>query len=539
MSSLQKKWKISKALFPPLLLAMLSFLVYANTLQGDFVWDDRALFVEHHDLWQWKHLKKLVTSQDNLFEDRYTGYYRPFPNLIFLLDRYLWDQDPYGYHLTNVIFHVLATLSLYWMASIVFQNRVLAFWGALLFAWHPVHTEDVAWINGRNNVISSFFFILSFVFYLKYAKKKRFSRTCYGFSLLSFALSLLSKEYALTFPIMVACYEYVFGDAGMKEKLLQIAKRTAPFIVIILVYSVVRSMVLPAHGIKFMHWETFWIRVLTVPKTFGMYLRLIGLPLNLTVHYETTLITSVLDPVFWISLAIAACYGGLLYHTYSYSKRSFLMLAWIVLTLTPVLNIVPLSDDATFIAERYLYLPSAGFCIIAGQLMTRYWYAWRMSRRKATLAIPFLSGCLLLQWYAFGTLNRNLAWQNELALWTDTASQNPRSYKPYFNLAVAYRNARKYEAAVNMFEKAYRTASGSGDKGLILGNIGYVYYIKKDYDRAKATVEEAILLSPANAEIYSLLGNIYYMEHEFEMALEQYKKSLESHLRLVRSSKIP
>ena len=63
-----------------------------------------------------------------------------------------------------------------------------------------------------------------------------------------------------------------------------------------------------------------------------------------------------------------------------------------------------------------------------------------------------------------------------------------------------------------MFEKAYRTASGSGDKGLILGNIALVYYIKKDYDRAKATVEEAILLSPANAEIYTLLGNIYYME---------------------------
>ncbi len=527
MDLLQKKWNISKALFLPLLLAILSFVVYANTLQGDFVWDDRALFVEHHDLWQWKNLKKLLASQDNLFGDRYTGYYRPFPNLTFLLDRYLWGQAPSGYHLINIIFHVLTTLSVYWMACIVFQNRAVAFLGALLFAWHPVHTEDVAWINGRNNVISSFFFILSFIFYLRYARNERFRRTCYAFSLIFFAISLFSKEYALTLPFIIACYEYVAREASMKDRLFRIVKKTAPYIIVILSYVAIRSAVLPAHGIKFMHWETFWMRLLTVPKTFGVYLRLLVLPLNLTVHYETTLISSVSDPVFWVTSAIAACYGGMLYYTYSCSKSSFLMLAWIILTLTPVLNIIPLSDDATFIAERYLYLPSAGFCIIAAQLLANYWYARRGSRQKLAFGLPVLLGCLLLQWYAFGTLNRNLAWQNELALWTDTTSQSPRSYKPYFNLAAAYRKAEKYDAALEMFEKAYWMASGDEDRGLILCNIGYVYYTKKDYDRAKATLEEAVLLSPTNAGIYNLLGNVYFEGHDLEKALEQYEKSIE------------
>jgi len=316
MYSIQNKWRISKGLLIVLVLVAASFLIYANTLQGDFVWDDRALFVEHYNIWQWKNLKQLLTSQDNLFEDRYTGYYRPFPNLTFLLDRYLWNQDPSGYHLTNIIFHVLTTLCVYWVAAILFQDRRLAFLGALCFAWHPVHTEDVAWINGRNNILSSFFYLLSFALYLKFTKKEKQWLTYYGLSLFAFLLSMFSKEYALTFPFIVACYEYCLGQAHPNRRILNIGYRIAPYLVIIFSYLVVRSMVLPAHGIKFMHWETFWMRVLTVPKTLAIYIRLLILPVNLTVHYETTLVTSVLDPVFCLTLGITMCFGCLLYYTH-------------------------------------------------------------------------------------------------------------------------------------------------------------------------------------------------------------------------------
>jgi tetratricopeptide (TPR) repeat protein len=527
MSSSQRTWGTLEGLMIVLVLVAASFLVYANTLQGDFVWDDRALFVENYSLWQWENLKQLLTSQDNLFGDRYTGYYRPFPNLTFLLDRYLWGQNPAGYHLTNIIFHVLTTLCVYWMARILFQHRGLAFWGALCFALHPVHTEDVAWINGRNNIVSSLFYVLSFILYLKYEKKERFGQAYYCFSLLAFSLSLLSKEYALTLPLVLACYEYVLRHSNLKENLLRTAKRTAPYIIIILAYLVVRSMVLPAHGIKFMHWETLWIRVLSVPKTFVIYLMLLVFPVNLTVHYETTLITSVLDPVLWMTIGIALGVVCLLYYTYHCSRASFLMLAWIILTLLPVLNLTPLSDEGTSIAERYLYLPSVGFSIISGQLLVRCWRVWRSRKEKLIFAFPFLFGCLLLQWYAFGTLNRNLAWQNELNLWEDAVAQMPKSFRPYFNLAGTYRDQKKHEAAIEMYEKAYSMASGPKDKGLILSNIANVYYLEKDYGRAEARLKEAISLSPRNAAICNLLGNVYFMEHKYKTALEQYKKALE------------
>lgn len=527
MSPLQRKWISSKGLFIPLLLVILSFLVYANALQGDFVWDDKALFVEHYNIWQWKNIKQLLSSQDNLFEDRYTGYYRPFPNLTFLLDRYIWNQNPSGYHSTNIIFHVLTVLCVYWMAVILFQDRGLAFLGALCFAWHPVHCEDVAWINGRNNIISSFFYILSFILYLKYTRKEKSRLVYYSLSLLFFSVSLLSKEYALTFPLVAACYEYSLGQRDLRRRTLSIGYRIAPYLVIILGYLIIRSIVLPAHGVKFMHWDTFWIRVLTVPKTLAIYFRLLVLPVNLMVHYETTFISSMVDPVFWLTLGIAICFGCLLYYAYRWSRVSFFMLAWLILTLIPVLNLIPLSDVGTFIAERYLYLPSAGFCLITGQLLAGSWSAWHGRKQKMVLALSVLSGGLLLQWYAFGTLNRNLAWRTNLSLWTDAVAQKPKSYKPYFNLAVAYRDIGKCEASLEMFEKVYWMAPKPEDRGLILSNISYVYYLFWQYDLAETGLKDAIRRSPGNAGNHTLLGNVYLMEHDFARALEQYKKALQ------------
>jgi len=381
---------------------------------------------------------------------------------------------------------------------------------------------------------------------------------------------MFSKEYALTFPFIVACYEYCLGQAHPNQRILNIGYRIAPYIAIIFSYLVVRSMVLPAYGVKFMHWETFWMRVMTVPKTLAIYFRLLVLPVNLTAHYETTLVSSILDPELWLPVGIVLCFGCLLYYTYHCSKASFLMLAWVVLTLIPVLNLIPLSEEGTFIAERYLYLPSAGFCIIVGQLMVGCWYlfnnlwlapspqpsppggrgqgeggsirgcrirnllssygswhAWCGRKQKLILAFSVLSGGLLFQWYALGTLNRNLVWQGELALWADTVAQKPRSYRPYFNLAVAHRDAEEYEASLKMFEKAYWIASRAGERSNILANIAYVYYRLGAYDPAKTSLKEAMTLLPGNVGIYNLLGNVYFMEHDFAGALEQYRKAIE------------
>jgi len=526
MSVLQIKRPVLPRLLVLLLLVAASFLAYGNSLKGDFVWDDRALFVENYARWQSGNLKELLTSQDNLFEDRYTGYYRPLPNLTFLVDRYLWKQDPTGYHLTNVIFHALTVLVVYWMVRLLVNRPGVAFLSALCFAWHPVNTECVAWINGRNNVIAGGFFVLSFVSYLSCWQGDRPKLRYCGLSILAFCLSILSKEYALTLPILVACHQILYGSASIKARLGKIAARTGPYVAVIVAYLTVRSMVLPGRGVKFMHWDTFWMRVLTVPKTLTIYLKLLVFPVNLTTYHETTLVESLADPVLWATLGLVLCVGGLSYVMYGRSKPSCFALSWVFVTLIPVLNLVPLSDQGRFVAERYLYLPSVGFSFLAGQLVIFFWDRWQRRKKAWVSVFPLLGGCVLLQWYLFGTLNRNLAWRNNLSLWTDTVALRPASYEPYFNLAVAYRERQDFEAAVAAFEQAYEKAAGIKDKGLVMANIAFVHYLQKDYDRAKSRLEEARLLIPGNSGVYNLMGNVHLMEQDYEMALEQYENAL-------------
>ena len=186
-----KKPIVSKDLLIVLILVTVSFGVYANSLRGDFVWDDVALFIEHADLWKWSNLKQLLTSQDNLFGKNDNAFYRPLPNLTFLLDYTIWDQNPFGFHLTNIVFHVLSTITVFFIAGELFGGLYVGVATGLLFATHPIHTEVVAWVNGRNNVISGLFYLLSFYFYVRYRNRNEIG--IFILSLLSFALSLFSR----------------------------------------------------------------------------------------------------------------------------------------------------------------------------------------------------------------------------------------------------------------------------------------------------------------------------------------------------------
>ncbi|MBW2107322.1 MAG: tetratricopeptide repeat protein [Deltaproteobacteria bacterium] len=527
MSRLPIKQQRFFRLWGPFLLVAATVLAYGNTVPGDFVWDDRALFVEHEDQWRWTHLKSLLTAQDNLFEDRYTGYYRPFPNLTFLVDHTVWGCNPAGYHVTNLLFHALTTLGIYWLARLLFTNPWVALLSALCFSWHPINTESVAWINGRNNVLCACFFVWSIYFFLKSSKEETARLRNCSLSLAAFLLSLFSKEYALMLPATIFSYVWAFSPSDLKVRCREATAKTAPYLLLIIIYLVVRSMVLPGHGPKFMHWETLGMRLLTVPKTFALYLRLLVAPVHLTVHYETTLIKTVRDPSLWLCLGVTVAYTALLVAAFRRSRQVFWALLWILITLVPVLNIIPLSDDNRFMAERYLYLPAVGFCLALGPGLRRLWEAITLRVDRLSWAAAVLGVGLLLQWYLFGTLNRNLAWRNEVALWTDAVSYHPTWYHPYFNLAVALRDAGRFKAAVEMFKEAYHKAQTPEDRGLVLSNIALVAYRhQKDYETARKRLQQARQLIPNKSWVYNLMGNVSFVRNEYDQALTQYDQAL-------------
>ena len=122
MDARQKFNAASKDFWVVSILILVCFGIYANTIQNDFVWDDRTLFIINYDQWDWHNIKKLLSSPDNLFGANDNRFYRPLPNITYLIDRYLWGRNASGYHLFNILFHALSTITVFYIARSVLGN---------------------------------------------------------------------------------------------------------------------------------------------------------------------------------------------------------------------------------------------------------------------------------------------------------------------------------------------------------------------------------------------------------------------------------
>lgn len=141
------------------LIVVLTFAVYANSLQGEFIWDDKDLIVDNSYIKNWSNLDTNLTK-DFFYRSQdkgKVGYYRPVITLSYMLDYSLWKQNSSGYHLTNLIFHVLNSVTIYLLVLLLSGSLICSLLVSLLFAVHPIHTESVSWIAGRTDLIASFF----------------------------------------------------------------------------------------------------------------------------------------------------------------------------------------------------------------------------------------------------------------------------------------------------------------------------------------------------------------------------------------------
>jgi hypothetical protein len=210
----------SKANLPTLvsilLLMIVVFLVYADTLRYDFVWDDEDLIQTN------PRITKLGDFSTFFEVEPFYGnfYYRPLVIFSLAFDYRLWELKPFGYHLSNLIFHLGSVLMIYFI-SLSLLPRLSSFLVALLFGLHPIHTEAVAWISGRSDVLCAFFFLASVLSFIHFIQIQNRSKRlgAYFLSLIFFLCSLLAKEMAVTLPLILLVWWTFFSDeASLRQK---------------------------------------------------------------------------------------------------------------------------------------------------------------------------------------------------------------------------------------------------------------------------------------------------------------------------------
>ncbi|MGB3082005.1 MAG: tetratricopeptide repeat protein [Candidatus Omnitrophota bacterium] len=477
----------------PLLLVLVTIGVYANSLGGDFVYDDKAMIVAYDLVKDIGNIPKAFTSATTLYGN--VNYYRPVQTVSYMADYFLWGKEPLGFHLTNVIFHVACVLLVYVFINLLFKNRILGLVTALLFSVHPAHTGVVSYIAGRADSILCVFMLACFIFYVKYRYTSG-TKLDYIFSLLFFILTLLTKEFAMIIPVAVILFDRCATPRTSLPERRQVSPGYVPFFLILAVYVLFR-----------VKWMGFFVegvvppfplknRIISAPYFFAQYLRLIVMPNDLHMGRAPWVAGTILDVKVIASILAIAAVG---YAAYRAGKRSgaiYFGAWWFVLMIVPSLNIIAASYY-TF-AENWLYMPSIGLFLIIAAASRVIYEKLTVSRFPATkYAVVAVIGFFIFTMGAITVVNNN-TWKDEIALGTNTLRFNPEDFKIYNNMGVSYLAKGDLDKAERSFRKCLEIKP---DTGMAYFNLYRVYMARGRRKQAAQYLNKARELDPARVEI--------------------------------------
>src|SRR5208337_3088930 len=228
-------------------LAVGAALPYLNTLRNGFVSDDAIQVLHNPYIRNFHHLAKIFTTRATSHVPGWPNYFRPLMNVGYLLCYQVFGPHPFGFHLVNIVLHVLVVCAVFLVTKRMFQNRNLALMAAALFAIHPIHTEAIAWIAASPDMELSLFYLLTFWFFLAVTRPGgRFSYSAQLAMAGSFVLALLSKEQAVTLPLLATVYEHLYRADRAQTRPAQKVGRYAVLWLLTVAYLLFRVRVLGA-----------------------------------------------------------------------------------------------------------------------------------------------------------------------------------------------------------------------------------------------------------------------------------------------------
>lgn len=483
-----------------LFITLIIVIVFSSSLKNDFAWDDRYLITDNPYVKNWHYLPGIFTSHLYEGSEINSNFYRPLQALSFIIDYSIWKLNSFGYHLTNLLLHILNSALIYLIVIIISSSSLVAFLTALMFGISPVISGVTYYIPARADLLMAFFVLVSMLFFIKYMENKRRVHF-FIFSIASFILSLLCKEMAVILPFLLVME--LFRNREKKTAL----KTLLPYFIILLVYIFLRVTILNfiKGPNKFIDYSfpaaiPLWKRILTDFNVIATYIRLLLFPFDLYMQrfirpaVKLFEINVLLPMLLIIVLAVIA-------RKILRNNKVFLYgITWFFVCLLPVLNIYPVS---VFLHEMWLYLPSIGFFIVFGVVFQDI-IKPRMGKILSTGLIV-----LFLAYYALFTISYGKTWKDSISLYHNILKYkdgNPFIYLIYDNLAMAYYDKGELDKSIKYCEKSMSMSSGRPE---VYCNLGVVYMAAKKPVRAINFFKKAIKLKRNHVPAYCNLGHAY------------------------------
>lgn len=472
-----------------ILLVTCSFTVYANSLMHGFVYDDIDAIVKNQFIKDPENIRHLV---DKTYFESKEASYRPVVTFSYIADYSIWRLNPLGYHLTNIILHSINSLLLYVLLKRI--GIAVALISTLLFLFHPALTEAVNSISFREDLLVFCFYFTSLIFYLKAQEKRGSNLLFYTISCLSFLFGLLSKEMAVTLPMILILLDLYCGFC-MKRPL-----RYVGYLFVLLFYAYLHYFVFYnpiEQGLVFSQ------RIQQFPILLGQFSKILFFPINLAVEYPKLISQSWMFVLGLIVLGIGlTMVRNIRENLYSFG------LIWILITLIPVYNIIPIANS---VAERYLYLAMPGFSLILACLIDQ----------RAKCSKVLTTGFILVMYVSL-VIHRNQVWKDESSLWGDAVKKAPTA-RSYFMLGYAYQNKGHLYNAVRAYKKSLALDPDDHETYVNLGN---TYYQLKEFDSAIDSYKKALWLGYNSAYVHYFIGKSYFFKGTIEQAKLEYREAL-------------
>jgi len=480
-------------------LFVLCVLPYLSTLWDSFVYDDGSQIVQNPYLRSFRYLKQILTTP--VWSFKYarvpTNYYRPLMSVEYLVLYKIYGPLAYVFHLANVLTHATVVILLYAVTRRLFNSKPIAFVTALLFALHPVHTEAVAWVAAVPDLQLAAFLLIAFWFYLDLGEAER-NRWWTPIAMNgAFLLALFSKEPAVAFPVIALFYEYALRadrhQTNWKEKL----GRYGPLFLATGVYLAARVALIGGLVPKLLHPRLSWLSaLLSAVSLFGQYMNKLIWPETLKMFYLFTPVTSFHDPAFLIGVAWILGLGFLAQMLWRRNRLLVLPLFWTVATLGLALNARWMPGNV--FAERYLYVPSMGFCWLASIGLLALW--------DAKLIRPFVWARVALTLSAVKIVKRNAVWYNDLTFFKDGVEQNPDNANLRSDLGFAYWSVLDHTGAIQQWKVSL---AKDPDNFWALNNLGMASVAAKHYTEAIPDLRHALNLRPEFSDAHLNLAEAF------------------------------
>jgi Tfp pilus assembly protein PilF len=516
-----------------IIIFLFAFILYSGTFEHDYVLDDNDV-IAVNDI-----THKGIDGISQIFKSSYrvnTNYagdelYRPLSRALFSIEWEIWPAKPGAAHVVNVIIYALISVLVYRLLLNLLKSQLVPFIASVLFAALPIHTEAVSNIKSADDLLALLFALISLLLVLKYWNSKRVMYLI--FSLLTFFISMLSKESAVVFIAVIPLCVYFFTPVPAKKNLLI----TALYLIPLLLYLVIRYNVVGQFDARnslttnyLIDIPDFFTRTASAIRLLGYYLLIIVFPYRLISDgsYNEFPAVSIGSWQFIVSFLVMA--AMFVYAVLNFRKRkteSFAIL-YFFFTVSIVSNIFVLIG--TNYGERLMLTPSIGIVLLIAVILVRFVKTGK-PQKFILFEKPVLVSLLLVLPYSVKTMVREKDWKNELTLFSKDADAAPNSARLQYYLGNQY--AVNFPALVDENEK-----KGYAEKGLTslhraldifprydeaCYSIGEIYSYSGNLDSAGLYYERAARINPANARFLNNYADIMFKKDNIDTAMKYFK----------------